>query len=372
MDIKDLVNPNVLDLVPYKAGKPVEELQREYNLKKVVKLASNENPFHVPKRVSDAIAREVANIHTYPESDSYYLRQKLAEYNGVGAENVIVGAGSVELIRDIISTFLNPGETVLTSEKTFIMYKIATFEKYGKKAFVDVPVKEDYTFDLDAIYDKIDDSTRVIFITNPNNPTGTMVPKQKIMDFIAKVPEDKIIVLDNAYHEYVLDADNYADGIEETKKRKNLIVLRTFSKIYALSGLRIGYGIADEEIISYLNRVKPPFNATRLAQAAALASLESDDFKNESSALNCKNKEKLLKQLQALDVKVVPSETNFLMFFPGVDIQELNGKLMKEGVIVRPLAGFGVPDAMRVTVGFEDDNNFFVEKLEKVLKEMRG
>ncbi|UCH95900.1 MAG: histidinol-phosphate transaminase [Candidatus Aminicenantes bacterium] len=368
--MKDMINPNVLDMVPYKPGKPIEELQREYNLERVVKLASNENPSGVSPHVADAIKNEIPNLNFYPENDSYYLRHRIAEYNGIPAENVIVSAGSVELIRMIVSTFLHPGQTVLTSEKTFLMYKIAAIEKGGKNAFIEAPMRDDHTYDLDAIYRLVDDKTKIIFIANPNNPTGTMVNKQEVMDFIHKVPENKIIVFDNAYQEYVSNPDDYPDGIAEAVNRKNVIVLRTFSKIYSLSGLRVGYGVAHGETISYLNRVKPPFNVTRLAQAAAMASLENDDFKHQSAALNSKNKEKLFFHLKEIGLQVIPTETNFLFFFPGVDTVELNQRLLKEGVIIRPLHAFGVPEAMRVTVGLAEDNNFFIEKLRKVLGEI--
>ncbi|MCP4153146.1 MAG: histidinol-phosphate transaminase [bacterium] len=369
--MKELVNPNVIDLVPYKAGKPIEEIRRKFNLKKVIKLASNENPHSVPQHVSKAISDEIPNVGIYPDTDSYYLRQKIAQYNGVKPENVIVGAGSVEIIRMLIKAFLLPGEKVLTSEKTFLLYKGATLETAGKAAFVEAPMTDDYKFDLDAIYKLIDEKTKIIFITNPNNPTGTALTKKPVLDFIKKIPEDKIVVLDNAYHEYVENIDDYADGIDEAVKSKNLVVLRTFSKIYALGGLRIGYAITNNEIISFLNRVKAPFNVTRLAQAAALASLENDDFKNESRKLNTKNRDKLYKQLSEMGLKVVPSETNFLLFFPEVDINEVNTKMLQEGVIIRPLTAFGCPDAMRVTIGLEEDNDFFIEKLKKVLAEIK-
>jgi histidinol-phosphate aminotransferase len=365
--MEHLVNPNILDLMPYKPGKPVEEIQREYQLDKVVKLASNESPFPVPERVSQAIVNEISLINTYPDNNSFYLRKRLAEYNGIDEGQVVVGAGSVEIIRMLIRAFLNPGETVLTSENTFIFYKIATLEAAGKDAYIEAPMGDDYKFNLDAIYNLMDDKTKIIFLTNPNNPTGTTVPKQAILNFIDKVPEDKIIVLDNAYHEFVSDPANYADGIQESLNRKNVIVLRTFSKIYALAGLRIGYGISNKENISLLNRVKAPFNVTRVAQAAALASLENDDFKIKSASQNIKNREKLFNQLKEMGIKVIPSETNFLLFVPEIDPNELNQRLLKEGVIIRPLAAFGVPDAMRVTVGFEEDNDYFIEKLKKVL-----
>jgi histidinol-phosphate aminotransferase len=370
IDMQELINPNVLDMVPYKPGKPIEELQREHNLTRVVKLASNENPLGVPLHVAEAIKNEISHLNFYPENDSYYLRHRIADYNGIGADNVIAGAGSVELISLIVRTFLLPGQTVLTSEKTFLMYKIAAVETGGKSAFIEAPMGDDYTYDLDALYRLTDDKTKIIFIANPNNPTGTMINKQEVLDFIANMPEDKIIVLDNAYQEYVSSPHEYPDAIQEAINRKNVIVLRTFSKIYSLSGLRVGYGAANREIISYLNRIKPPFNVTRLAQAAAMASLENDDFKHQSAALNLKNKEKLFSQLKEIGLRVIPSETNFLLFFPGIDTTELNQRLLKEGVIIRPLHAFGVPEAMRVTVGIEEDNDFFIEKLKKVLKEL--
>lgn len=368
--MQELIDPNVLDMVPYKPGKPIEELQREHNLKRVVKLASNENPSGVPPHVAEAIKEEISNLNFYPENDSYYLRHCIADYNGIGADNVIVGAGSVELISMIVHTFLLPGQTVLTSEKTFLMYKIAAVEKLGKSAFIEAPMGDDYTYDLDALFRLMDDKTKIIFIANPNNPTGTMLNKQKIMDFIDNLPEDKIIVLDNAYQEYVSSPDEYPDAIEEAINRKNVIVLRTFSKIYSLSGLRVGYGVSNPEILSYLNRVKPPFNVTRLAQAAAMASLENDDFKHQSAAINLKNKEELFSQLKEMGLQVIPSETNFLLFFPGIDTTELNRRLLKEGVIIRPVGAFGVPEGIRVTVGIEEDNDFFIEKLKKVLAEL--
>jgi histidinol-phosphate aminotransferase len=192
-----------------------------------------------------------------------------------------------------------------------------------------------------------------------------MLPKKKLLDFIESISEDKIIVLDNAYQEYVSNPEDYVDGIELVLNRKNVIVLRTFSKIYALAGLRIGYGIANEESIGYLNRVKAPFNMTRVAQEAALASLENDNFKKQSLDLNNENKEALFNQLNELGVNPVPSAANFILFFPGKDINEVNQDLLKEGVIIRPLQPFGVPNGMRVTVGFEEENNFFIEKLKK-------
>ncbi len=365
--MKNLVNHNLLELMPYKAGKPIEEIQRKYNLKKVIKLASNENPFQIPDNVKSAISGELGNISTYPDSDSFYLRRAIADKNDLNFENILIGAGSVEIIRMITLAFLKSGEKVLTSEKTFPMYKIATIEKHGYSSFCEAKMDENFRFSLNNIKDKIDDSTKVIFLTNPNNPTGTLLPKSEIAEFIESVPDNIFIVLDNAYEEYVSDKKNYMTGIEYVNKKKNVIILRTFSKIYGLAGLRIGYAFGHPETISMLGRVKAPFNVTRISQNAALESLRSDEFKDRSYDLNIKNREFLLLQLQELGIDVVPSETNFLMFFPKRDVNILNEKLLKEGLIVRSLGGFGVPDAMRVTVGFEEDNNYFVEKLKKIL-----
>lgn len=384
--MKDLINPHVLELSPYKTGRPAEEIKRLYNIQKVIKLASNENPFPVPPDVTAAITQEMTNIHSYPCSDSYYLREQIARYNGVKAGNIIVGSGSVELIRMVVKTFLNPAkdEKILTSDKTFVMYKIAAVEEAGNNAVIEVPLGNDYRYDLDKMARAVNKQTKIIFIANPNNPTGTLLYKKELLDFIDKIPGNVIIAFDNAYQEYVTAAgDNddqaaadYFDGIQlaannvNSANRKNIIVLRTFSKIYALAGLRVGYAIADEEIISYLGRVKAPFNVTRLGQVAALASLKNDDFKLKSAKMNAINRERLYQQLINMGLNVVSSKANFLQFFPGTDTNKLNERLLKEGVIIRPLHDFGFPDAMRVTVGTEEENDFFIEKLKKVFKEI--
>jgi len=361
------VNANVLQISPYIPGKPVEEIQREFKLKKVIKLASNENMLPIPENVRKAIKDELSQVHAYPDSDNFYLRRRLAELNGLQPEQVIIGAGSVELIHMLVRTFLKAGERVLTSEKTFSLYKIATTEFAGQAAFLEAPMDENLRFDLEAMTRLIDEKTKIIFITNPNNPTGTFVPAAAIRQFIQKIPIDRIIVLDNAYQEYFDDPADYLTGLDEIRSGKNVVVLRTFSKVYGLAGLRVGYAMARPEIISILGRVKAPFNVTRIGQRAALASLENDDYKNRSARMNRANKAKLLGQLQSLGLRVLPSQTNFLLFFPGCDVNELNLRLLKEGVIIRPTAGFGIPEAMRVTVGLEEENNFFIKKLKKVM-----
>jgi histidinol-phosphate aminotransferase len=370
--MESLVNPHVLQITPYKPGKPVEDIQREFGLAKVVKLASNENMLPVPKNVRQAIMDEIAQVHCYPDSENYRLRRRIAEYNGIDMESVFVGAGSVEIIQLLIRTFLKPGEKVLTSEKTFSLYKIATTEVAGTAAFVEAPMDKELRFDLEAIAGRMDSATKIIFITNPNNPTGTILPAAAIRAFIDRLPDDRIIVLDNAYQEYVDDPGDYVTGLAEIRRKKNLIVLRTFSKVYGLAGLRVGYAMAHPDFIAILNRVKPPFNVTRIGQRAAQASLDNDDYKEKSVRLNHANKAGLLPRLQGLGLRVIPSQANFLLFYPGVDVTELNRRLLRLGVIIRPLAGFGIPDAMRVTIGLEEENDFFIAQLGKALEEMKN
>jgi len=369
--MESLVNPHVLQITPYKPGKPVEDIQREFHLARVVKLASNENMLPIPEHVRQAIIDEISQVHCYPDSDNYYLRRRIAEYNGIDMDNVIVGAGSVEIIQLLIRTFLKPGEKVLTSEKTFSLYKIATTEIAGTAAFIEAPMDQELRFDLEAIAARAGANAKIIFITNPNNPTGTFLHGAAVRSFIDRVPADRLIVLDNAYQEYIDDPDDYVTGLDEIRRRKNVVVLRTFSKVYGLAGLRVGYALAHPEVIAILNRVKPPFNVTRIGQRAALAALENDDYKNLSVRMNRANKARLFAQLQDLRLRVIPSQANFLLFFPGVDVAGLNQRLLRQGVIIRPMAGFGIPDAMRVTVGLEEENDFFIAKLSQALKEMK-
>ncbi len=365
-------HPYVQELTPYRAGRPVEEIQRQFGLTRVVKLASNENPRTLPEPVRAAIADEMGNLHLYPDSDNFYLREKIAASLGVAPGNVIAGAGSVELIRMIVATFVCPGQEVLTSEKTFSFYRVATTERLGKKAYVEAPMDQNLRFDLEAIRRAVTDRTKVIFLTNPNNPTGTLLGRKAVYDFIRQIPDDRIVVLDNAYQEYVERADDYPDGIAEALSRPNVIVLRTFSKIYGLAGLRVGYAIAAAETIAQLGRLKAPFNLTRVGQRAAMAALDCAEYCSESARLNRLGRKHLAGRMEALGLRVIPSETNFLLVFPPFSASALCDALLREGVIVRPMDSFGIPEAFRVTVGLPEENEFFLEKLERVLPTLRN
>jgi len=246
------------------------------------------------------------------------------------------------------------------------MFRIATIEQGGSSALVEVDMNESYQYDLDRMAEKVNERTKIIIIANPDNPTGTLIHREKILDFISKIPDHIFIVLDNAYQEYVSSPQDHLDGIDLAIGSKNIIVLRTFSKIYALAGLRTGYGISNEQTIAYLNQVRLPFNVTRIAQKAAQVSLENEDFKEKTIRLNIENREFCYQELNRLGFKVIPSETNFLLFFPGLDVREMNNRLLQEGVIIRPLQAFGITDGFRVTIGSEQDMKYFIEKIEKV------
>ncbi|MBW1765470.1 MAG: histidinol-phosphate transaminase [Deltaproteobacteria bacterium] len=367
--LKGITNQNILDLMPDKSVQSLEETLKKYGPERVVRLASNENPFPVPRNVSEAIKSEISSLNLYPDSGKYCLQKRISEYNRVRIGNVVLGPGSAEITRIIVVTYLKPGEKVLIPKSTFPFYKIAAVQNGGKDAIVETGLDNEYRIDLDEMLRLIlrDEKIKIIFIANPNNPTGTILSKTKLQDFIDQVPENRIIVLDNAYQEYVMDPDNYLDGIDLALNRKNIIVLRTFSKIYALAGLRIGYGISNKETISYLQRAVTPYCLTSLSQKAAFTSLENDDFRDRSAALNRKNMEILYKQLSETGIKVIPSAANFLSFFPEVDIKDLYDRLIREGVLIAQLQPFGIPDGMRVTIGTEEDNSYFVEKLKKIL-----
>ncbi len=369
--MESLVNPHVLQITPYKPGKPVEDIQREFGLAKVVKLASNENMLPIPENVRQAISDELSQVHCYPDSDNYYLRRRIAEYNGVGHGERHRRRRLGGDHPDAHPRIPQAGRKSPDLGKDLLSLQVATTEIAGAAAYVEAPMDRELRFDLEAIAARIGAAPRSSSSPTPTTRPGTILPAAAVRAFIDRVPDDRIIVLDNAYQEYVDDPDDYVTGLDEIRRKKNLIVLRTFSKVYGLAGLRVGYAMAHPEFIAILNRVKPPFNVTRIGQRAALASLDSDDYKDKSVRLNRANKARLFAQLQGLGLRVIPSQANFLLFFPEVDVAGLNLRLLRQGVIIRPMAGFGIPDAMRVTVGLEEENDFFIAKLEKALAEMK-
>ena len=353
------VHPDIRSLSPYVPGKPIDELQRELGLTRVIKLASNENPLGPSPRALAALSGAQDMLHRYPDGGGYQLRQTIADRWKVGREQVILGNGSDEILGLLARTFLTPGDEAIMADHTFVIYKMEVTAVHGKPVVVPLV---DWTYDLESMVCAVTPRTRLLFLCNPNNPTGTMVSAEAVDRLMAKVPEDVIVVFDEAYFEYVRNSE-FPDAMAYVKQGRNAIVLRTFSKIYGLAGLRIGYGISTTEIIDFLNRVRPPFNANSLAQRAALAAWGDDEHVAKSRAVNTAGMEQMEQGLRALGVIPIPSETNFLYFDAKRDGRLVFEALLRAGIIVRHIDG----TMLRVTIGQPDENAAFLQAFRKVL-----
>jgi histidinol-phosphate aminotransferase len=354
------IHPDIASLSPYVPGKPIEELQRELGLARVIKLASNENPLGPSPKALAALVGGHDSLHRYPDGGAYRLRQALADRWKVSLDHIILGNGSDEVLGLLARTFLAPGDEAVMADQTFVIYKMEVTAAHGKAVIVPLV---NWTHDLDGMAKAITPKTRLVFLCNPNNPTGTMVAADAVARFMAKVPEDVIVVFDEAYLEYVRDP-HFPESLQYVAQGRNAIVLRTFSKIYGLAGLRIGYGITTPEITNCLNRVRPPFNANTLAQRAALAALGDDEHVAKSRAVNVAGMQQLESGLRALGFAVIPSQANFVYFDVKRDGRALFDALLREGVIVRHIEG----TMLRVTIGQPDENDAFMTSLKKVLQ----
>jgi len=360
-----LVPPYVASLTPYVPGKPIEEVEREYGVTKVAKLASNENALGPSPRAVEAARAAAAKVSLYPDGAAFLLRAALAAKLGVEPREVFVGNGSNELIELLVRTFVLEGEEVLTSAQSFIAYKLAA-QAHGR-TLVEAPMKARFHYDLDAIKKLLSRRTKLVFLANPDNPTGTWFSEQELLPFLDAVPKDTLVVLDEAYVEFV-DAPGFQDALALRRKYPNLVVLRTFSKIYGLAGLRLGYGIARPEVVEYVDRVRAPFNVNLVAQAAGVAALDDAAHVELSRALVREERPFLAEGLKALGATVVPSQGNFVFAeFPGRPGKELFEALLHEGVVVRPMGGYGFPAAQRITVGLRVENQRCLAALAKVL-----
>ncbi|MEK6538996.1 MAG: histidinol-phosphate transaminase, partial [Nitrospirota bacterium] len=329
-------------------------------IKGVIKLASNENPLGASRKAIDAIKEYMdKKVHRYPDGGGFYLRRALAKKWGVSMESVILGNGSNEIIELLIRTLVSPGDNAVTSENTFSVYRLIMTAANG--TIITVPMKDE-RFDLKAIAGKINARTRLVFIANPNNPTGTMVTAPEMKDFMNSVPHDVMIVFDEAYAEYVT-SDQYPDSLSYLKDGRNVTILRTFSKIYGLAGLRIGYGLTTVEIADMMNRVRQPFNTNALAQVGALAALEDVSHIEESRRINNEGKEYLYKEFHSMGINYIPTEANFIYFRAGDDGRAIFNAMLKDGIIIRHMGGAN----LRVTIGLPEENRKFVAALTKVL-----
>lgn len=350
------VPPNVARIHPYVPGKPIEEVERELGLT-AVKLASNENALGPSPKAMEAVMKCLTSSNRYPDAGGYYLRQKLAARHNLGMENIVLGAGSTELILLLGHIYLGPGRVGLTSEGTFVVFPLAA--QLADSDAIQVPLK-DYGYDLDAIAARIDERVRVVYLANPNNPTGTLFTATETDRFLEKVPDDVLVILDEAYCDYV-ERDDYSHSLDYVRDGRYLIVLRTFSKVYGLAGLRIGYGIGHPEVIDALNKMRSPFNVSTAAMAAAMAALEDTDHVARSLEMNRRGMAFLTRELSGLGLKAVPSAANFLYVETGNAAQEDFKELLKLGVIIRPLGFMGMPQGSRVTIGTPEENQRVVE-----------
>ncbi|MGG6309576.1 histidinol-phosphate transaminase [Paenibacillus macerans] len=357
-----LPKPQIVNLPVYQPGKPIEEVKKELGLEEVIKLASNENPYGCSPRVRAAIEQELANLSLYPDGSAAELTETLAGRLGVKNEQIIFGCGSDEIIALIARAFFLPGDEAVMADQTFSVYK-SNADIEGSVS-IEVPLKEG-THDLEAMLGRIGPKTKVVWICNPNNPTGTIVPHDELVSFLDRVPQQVLVVLDEAYAEYVTDTD-YSNGITLLSQYPNLVVLRTFSKIYGLASLRIGYGVGQPGVIKLINQVREPFNTSRIGQAAAKAALADQQFVTDCRSKNRDGITYLNGEFERLGLRYFPAHGNFIM----VDVKRPGGEmfqaLLQLGIIVR--AGFPkYPNHVRVTVGSAEQNAKFVAALEQVL-----
>jgi histidinol-phosphate aminotransferase len=356
-------NEYVRDLVPYLPGKPVQELERELDITGAVKLASNENPLGPSPGAIDAIRDRLQEINRYPDGDSFYLRNELAARLCVGSENLIVGNGSNDVIEIAARTFMKPGDEAVMGEFAFIVYPLVT-KAIGATAVIS-PMPE-LVHDLRDMHSRISPKTKMIFLANPNNPTGTMVTKERFEWFLDKVPGDIIILVDEAYFEYV-ESKEYPNSLDYHSSRPSVITVRTFSKIYGLAGLRLGYGAASKDLISYMNRVREPFNVNSLAQAAGIGALSDTGHVISSKEINKEGKDFLQNEFTKLGIKYFDSYTNFILIDLQTDPIPVYNALLADGVIVRPVTGYGLQTHLRISIGLLEENQRFIEALKKIV-----
>lgn len=348
--------PGVDTIQPYQGGKPIEEVQRELGIADIIKLASNENPLGPSPLAVQAIAESASQVHLYPDSNAYYLKKELAARIGISPDHLILGNGSNDVLQLVAEAYIAPGDEVIYAAGAFVVYSLVT-KLCGATAVV-VPMVND-THDLIDMAGAITDKTKVIFIANPNNPTGTMVTAAETAGFIERVPDDVLVVFDEAYYEYVARSD-YPQTLPYVLKGRNFVITRTFSKIYGLAGLRIGYGIAPPGLVETLNRIRQPFNCSLVGQAAARAALKDTDHVKESQRSNAAGKAFLYRAFNDMGLRYIETEGNFIMLYVEPSGAEITDALLKQGVIVRPMSGYGYPNAVRVTIGTQQENERFI------------
>jgi histidinol-phosphate aminotransferase len=362
MKVTDQVPEYIRTLIPYAPGKPIEEVEREIGIFNSIKLASNENSLGPSPLALDAMREKLAQLHLYPDGDCFYLKRGLAAKLNVTPEQLIFGNGSNEIIELAIRTFMRPGDEAVMARQAFVVYKLIVQAVGGISQ--EVPLRN-FTHDLEAIGAAISARTRIVFLANPNNPTGTIFRKAAWENFLKQIRSDVLIIVDEAYFEYVEAAD-YPNSLDYHQQGKALLTLRTFSKLYGLAGLRIGYGIADKEIISLMHRVRQPFNVNAAAQWGALAALDDREHVRRSLENNRQGLKYLTAEFARLGIEYVPSHANFILLRVGKG-EDVFNRLLAQGIIVRPMAGYQFPEYLRVTIGTMDENRKFIDGLRKAV-----
>lgn len=357
----------ILSIKQYVAGKPLEELEREYGIKNSIKLASNENPLGPSPLAVQAIQKEMTKLHRYPDANGYYLRNKLSEKLKVPSENIVLGNGSDDIISMLTRALLCPGDEAIIPRPSFLMYDISVRSVGALPVYVPLCVSsEAISIDLDAIKKKISSKTRMIFLTNPNNPTGTIFTRDEFEKFLENIPPEILIVLDEAYIEFVRD-QRCLNSLDFLDSGRALVTLRTFSKAYGLAGLRIGYGVMPEEIADLLNRIRQPFNANSLAQAGAIAALDDENFLKKTITLVHEGLDYFYDALDRIKIKYFETQANFLLIDIKRDADKVFKHMLKEGVIVRSMTSYEFPEYIRINAGLKDENVRFINVFEKVL-----
>jgi histidinol-phosphate aminotransferase len=367
--IEELIPEYIRGLPAYIPGRPIEEVERELKIH-AIKLASNENPIGPSPKAVEAVKNAIADANRYPDGGTHLLRHKLARLRGVAMDQILMGLGSSEIIDLASRILLGRGKTGVTSHGSYAPFSLAI--RASGAELVRVP-QQDFAFDLPAIADAIaaHSETRIVYLANPNNPTGTAFGMAELQGFLRRVPADVLVVLDEAYIHYADRAD-MPDSVQLFREHKNLLTLRTFSKAYGLAGLRIGYGIGDTPVLEAMNKLRTPFNLTGVSQAAALAALDDTDHVNRSIRENAAERTRLTRGLTDLGLRPVRSHANFIFIDIGPDAQELYNDLLHEGVIVRPLGWMGMPEAMRVSVGVAEENDKLLATMSRVLAKREG
>ncbi|MGE0823980.1 MAG: histidinol-phosphate transaminase [Candidatus Binatia bacterium] len=361
MDITKYVPEWIRTLTPYQPGKPIEELEREYGVHDSIKIASNENPLGPSPKAVQAITDALPQLHRYPDGDAFYLKRRLAEKLEIDRSRLIIGNGSNELIEMIVRTFLRVGESVVVGKHAFAIYHLCVQAAGGRT--ITVP-HNGFKFDLAAMARAIEPNTRLVFLDNPNNPTGTIYTRSEWDAFLRAVSPDVMIVVDEAYFEFVDDPE-YPNSLPNHLGTRLLVTLRTFSKICGLAGVRVGYGVSSPEVIDALNRIRQPFNVNSLGQVAALAALDDDEHIRRTQENNRQGLVYLRQELDRLGLEYAPSWANFLLVKVGAGMYQ---RLLPEGVIIRPMEGYGFPGYARVSVGTPPENQRFVAAMEKMLR----